>query len=175
MGAYRTDFAKDNDLYVQDSSGTKREFVTSTGGLLQNGAVPLSYIETITYTSVGLSVSTATAYGVTFIDSDSTGGVSSSSPATLTLAAPITGVKKTIIFDTTLASTNSLDIALSGATIIGTSGDSYILFSSLAEVTQSITLIGITTALWGVESVNSTLLFYGAATGIRGATAARTS
>ncbi len=175
MGTYRNIFPVDSDVYVKPNAASTEIRVISNTGKLFDVGVPLHYLETITLTSVGLSVSTTPAYGVTYVNHNSTGGAASTSPQTLAIAAPIAGVKKTVILDTTAANANLLDLQLSGATIIGTSGDSFIAFSSLATATQSITLIGITTALWGVESVNSTLLFYGAATGIRGATAARTS
>lgn len=186
MGTYKTQFAKDNDLIVKDSSGST-SLIASATGLLYSEGVPIFMpstastnfdpyrLETISWSSGGLDVSTATPYGITFIDANSAAGDPSTSPATLTLAAPLPGVKKTIIIDTTVAYINTIDVALSGATLIGTSGDNYIAFSSLGTATQSVSLIGITTALWGVESCNSTLLFFGAATGIRSATAARTS
>lgn len=130
--------------------------------------------ETLTWSSSGLDVSTMNAYGIARIIS--TGGNPSTSPATITLAAPIVGCEKTIIQETTAAYVNTLDIDLgANVRVQGTSDGRYIAFSSLAEDHQSITLIGLTTAKWGVKSVDSTLGGFGMATGIRATTAARSS
>ena len=162
----------DSDVHVKaDTTSTSLRVITSTGKLYDNGVVPLNYVESITYTSVGLSNSSAKAYGVTFVDGN---GTFTTSPAILYLEDPIAGVQKTIVFDTTAAAANTLDVNLAPATVIGTSGDFYIAFSSLATMTQSITLIGLSSVLWGVCNVMSTIAF-GAADGIRSSTAARTS
>lgn len=135
------------------------------------------YVETITLTSAGLSVSTAPAYGVTYIQTNTTGGDFSTSPHSLTLAAPIPGVKKTLILGTTAAAVNTLDVTLDGATVITSSGvtAAYIAFSSLATDTQVVEMIGVSSALWGVLGVESTYYTFGVAAGIRGTTIARTS
>jgi hypothetical protein len=130
--------------------------------------------ETLTWSSSGLDVSTMSPYGITRIIS--TGGNPSTSPATVTLAAPVVGCEKTIIQETTAAYANTLDIDLgANVRVQGTSDARYIALSSLAEDHQSITLIGLTTSKWGVKSVDSTLGCFGIATGIRATTAARSS
>lgn len=130
--------------------------------------------ETLTWSSSGLDVSTMTPYGICRIIS--TGGDPSTSPATVTLAAPVIGCEKTIIQETTAAYVNTIDIDLGANNRVqGTSDARFIAFSSLAGDHQSITLIGLTTAKWGVKSVDSTLGGFGVATGIRATTVARTT
>lgn len=167
MGTYKSIFPVDCDVYTKGSVSSTEQKVIDAKGFIVN------YYETITYTSAGLSVSTSPAYGMTYVQNTLAGATDA--PRVLSLAAPIPGVEKTIFFDSTAAMNNTLDVYLGGGTIFGSSGYTYVAFSSLAEVGQSITLMGLTTALWGVKAVNSTLLFFGAATGIRGTTAARTS
>ena len=129
--------------------------------------------EDISWSSSGLDISTASAYGHTLITMGGTDP--STSPALLTLAAPVTGCRKTITLASTAAYINSIDIDLgAGVRVQGTSDGRYINFSSLASSYQSITLRGVSTSKWIVESVNSTA-YFGAATGIRASTAARTS
>lgn len=188
MGTYRNIFPVDSDVYVKGSISSTEQLIASATGLLYSEGVPIKapsgattsfnahLLDVVSWTSLGLSPSTTPAYGITFVDANGSSGDPSTSPAVLSLAAPIVGVKKTIIFDTTAAYINTLDVLLGGGSIIGSSGiDTYLAFSSLATVPQSVTLVGITTALWAIESVNSTLLFFGAATGIRGTSIARTS
>ena len=130
--------------------------------------------ETLTWSSSGMDVSTMSPYGITRIIS--TGGDPSTSPALIYLAAPVIGCEKTIIQETTAAYINTLDIDLgANVRVQGTSDGRFIAFSSLAEDHQSITLIGLTTAKWGVKCVDSTLGGFGVATGIRATTIARTS
>jgi hypothetical protein len=132
--------------------------------------------ETLTWSSSGLDVSTMGAYGIARIVTSTASDGPSTSPATVTLAAPIVGCEKTIIQETTAAYVNTIDIDLgANVRVQGTSDGRYIAFSSLAGDHQSITLIGLSTAKWGVKSVDSTLGGFGAATGIRATTAARTS
>lgn len=130
--------------------------------------------ETLSWSSSGFDVSTMSPYGLTYI---SMGGTDpSTSPALAYLGAPKPGIEKTIVFGTTAAYINTVDVDLgSGVRVNGTSDGRFIAFSSLGEDYQSITLIGLTTALWGVKCVDSTLGGFGVATGIRATTAARTS
>ncbi len=130
--------------------------------------------QSITWSSAGLSVSTASAYGITAISMS--GGDPSTSPATLTLAAPVQGCEKYICLMSTAAYVNTIDIDLgSGVRVQGASDSRYIAFSSLAADYQAITLLGISTSKWVVKGVDSTLGGFGAATGIRASTAARAS
>ena len=101
--------SRGESITVVDSAGTEVVAVTSTG-LVQNGAVPLNYVEVINWSSAGLSVSTGTAYGVTYISM--TGTDPSTSPYTLSLGAPIVGVEKVVILDSTAAFVNTIDIDL---------------------------------------------------------------
>jgi hypothetical protein len=131
-------------------------------------------VETISWSSSGLDVSTASKYGLTIINMAGTDP--STSPATLTLAAPVAGCEKYICLQSTGAYINSIDIDLgSGVRVQGASDSRYIAFSSLAADYQGIALMGISTAKWIVKGVDSTLGGFGAATGIRASTAARTS
>lgn len=140
-----------------------------------SGAMYLRHLyESIAWTSGGLSPSTASPYGISFIQM--TGTDPSTSPATLTLGAPVAGCEKTIILGSTAAYVNTVDIDLgSGVRVDGTSDGRYIAFSSLGTDYQAVTLLGLSTAKWAVKSVNSTVGQFNAATGIRVSTAARTS
>ena len=159
-------------LFAKDSEGNLYPVISSTGNVYSNGA-PINYFETISWSSGGLTPSTATAYGITHISM--TGTDPSSSPVTLTLAPPITGVAKTIILDSTAAYINTVDVDLGAGVRVDASSDfRYIAFSTLAEVPQAVTLVGISTAAWEVQSVKSTAL-WGVASGIRPTTALRTS
>jgi hypothetical protein len=160
-----TTFAKHNS--------TEFRVIGSTGQLYSNNA-PINYAEIISWSSDGVSPSTATAYGITNIAM--TGGDPSTSPALITLAAPMAGVEKTIVVDSTAAYINTIDLDL-GATvrIDGSSDNRFVAFSTLATAPQSLTLVGLSATEWAVKSVNSTLGQWGLATGIRGTTVARTS
>jgi hypothetical protein len=130
--------------------------------------------ETIAWTSGGLSPSSASPYGVTFISM--TGTDPSTSPLTLTLGAPVPGCHKIVVLGSTAAYINTVDIDLgSGVRVDGTSDGRYIAFSSLGTDYQSVSLVGLTTAKWAVVGVNSTVGQFNAANGIRVSTAARTS
>jgi len=132
------------------------------------------YFETIAWSSLGVTPSSMTAYGVTAITVAS--GNPSTSPFTITVGAPITGTMKTIIVDSTAAYINSIDLNLgTGVRIDGTSDNQFIAFSSLATAPQTLQMVGISTSQWKVVSVNSTVGMWGLATGIRGATVVRTS
>jgi hypothetical protein len=165
-------FAQDSDVYVKANS-TEFKVINSTGSLLVNTA-PLGYVETISWSSNGITPSTATDYGLTYINM--TGTDPSSSPYVLTLTAPIAGVEKTITLDSTAPYVNTIDIDLgAGVGVNGSTDHRYIYFSTLAHIEQSVTLIGVTTALWTVKSANSTVGGFGTAGGIRIGTTPRTS
>ena len=144
--------------------------LVDAGGVESND----KYVEVINWSSAGLSVSTGTAYGVTYISM--TGTDPSTSPYVLSLAAPIVGVEKTIMLDSTAAYINTIDIDLgAGVGVDGTTSNRFIAFSTLATVQQTVVLVGITTGLWGVKSVETTSGGFGVAAGIRAVTAARAS
>ena len=130
--------------------------------------------EQITWTSGGLDISTASAYGISSIVMGGTDP--STSPVLLTLANPVIGAQKTICLQSTAAYVNSVDIDLgANARVQGASDSRFIAFSSLNTDYQSITLRGISTSKWVVAAVDSTLGPFGLATGIRATTVARTS
>lgn len=160
------------NLEVVDSSGNVRTVVTSTGGIYKNG-VPDGYTETLAWSSGGVSPSSMTGYGVSFISM--TGTDPSTSPYTVTLGAPVPGVRKTIVLDSTAAYINTIDVDLSTNCGLVDSTNQFLAFSTLATGHQTIDLIGVTTALWAVVGVNSTVGTFNAATGIRSLNAARTS
>jgi len=124
--------------------------------------------ETVALTSDGLGTSTASRYGITDIcpAGNTTGG-------TISLAAPVLGCEKTFIYRSTVASTGptqpSIDVdpAAAGIRIDGSSDGRYIRFSSLGTSYQAITLLGLSTDVWTVKSVNSTVGGFNAAGGIR--------
>lgn len=163
----------DNSTVFVKNGTTEFRVIGSTGVLYSNNA-PLNYYETLSWSSGGVSPSTATSYGLTYISM--TGTDPSTSPYTVTLASPLPGVEKTIVLDSTAAYANTIDIDLgSGVRVDGSSDLRYIAFSTLGTAPQSIKLIGVSTSAWEVLSVNSTVGAWGLAAGIRGTTAARTS
>ena len=158
------------EVYVGNSSAIK---AIGADGTIYVKTAPSGYVETLSWSSGGLTPSTATAYGLTYISM--TGADPSSSPRTLTLAAPIAGIEKTIVLDSTAAYANTIDIDLGADVgVDGSTTNRFISFSTLAALPQSVTLIGVSTALWEVKNVNSTSV-WGVASGIRSGTAARTS
>lgn len=124
--------------------------------------------EAVTLSSDGLATSTASRYGITDVKptGNSTGGV-------ISLASPVVGCEKTFILRTTAASTGAkylavdVDPAAAGIRIDGSSDGRYVRFSSLATAYQSVTLIGLSTDIWAVKGVNSTVGGFNAAGGIR--------
>lgn len=143
---------------------------SSDGGILTG--IP-SYMESLAAsTGFVLTPSSMTAYGVSVIAPSS--AIPTSGVGRAYLAAPITGVEKTIILKSTAAGW-LMDIDLStNVSLQGTSG-SFIGFSSLGSKYQSVSLIGLSTSEWAVKAVNSTVGGFDAATGIRQLTAVRTS
>lgn len=201
MGNFKMVFPTDCDVYVKDTSNTERQIADSFGVLYTYGVkmtppstvawtavgttatqtlskkTIVNDIETLTASSGGVTPSTMVANGISRIQVAT--GDPSTSPLLVYLAAPITGVEKTIMFETTAAYINTLDIDL-GATvgvghITGSTTARFIGFSTLATEFQAVTLIGLSTALWGVKTVDSTVGGFGSAAGIRSLTAARTS
>jgi len=126
--------------------------------------------EKITLSSDGADISTASKWGISDITRSG-----NTTDFTLSLAAPEAGCEKTIMNRTTAASTlyTSIDVDSSGLGIrVNESSDGrYVKFSSLGTRFQSITLIGLTSLLWGVKCINSTIGVWNAATGIRVTTA----
>lgn len=164
-------FADNSTVFVKNGT-TEFKVIGSTGDVWSNNA-PINYLETLSWSSGGVTPSTATAYGITHISM--TGTDPSTSPYTVTLAAPLPGVEKTIILDSTAAYVNTIDIDLGASVRVDATSDArFIAFSTLATVPQAVTLVGISTSAWEVKSVKSTAL-WGVATGIRGTTIARTS
>ena len=173
------------DILVMDSSGTEKTVITSTGGLsvgniTSTGTLTINgandrFVETLSYSSGSISPSSMTAYGVSVINM--TGTDPSTSPTLATLGVPIPGVRKTILFNSTAAYINTIDVDLgAGVGVSGSTTNRFLAFSTLATTPQVINLIGLTTALWGVTSIDSTVAGgFGAPTGIRAVTAARTS
>lgn len=158
-------------------STTVHTLVSTTDVQTLSGKTIVNTVEILTASSGGLTPSSMIPYGVSWIQVSA--GDLSTSPRLATLGAPITGVEKTIIFATTAAYINTLDVDLGIGVgvghITGTSDARYIGFSTLATEYQTVNLIGLTTALWGVKSVDSTVGGFGTAAGIRSLTAARTS
>lgn len=117
---------------------------------------------TVNYTETATSDSALVNYGVSLLPY-TTGA------QTVTLAAPLAGVRKTLILYSTAAVPDSTEIY----TIVDCSTNVQVLYGSTALVTKNtikfsvpytaVDLIGITTALWGVVSyvgaTGSTLAF----------------
>jgi hypothetical protein len=127
-------------------------------------------VEAHAWTSDGLDPSTASCYGVSYI----TGTYGTDGGACpLTVAAPKPGCIKTVVLDTTKTSTDLPYIDLTtacGLLSAGSSGYNFINFSSLASDVQSVTLIGLTTAYWGLLAIAGSTLFWQNAAGIRSST-----
>jgi hypothetical protein len=174
MGTYKTVFGRDNDLVVTDSSGSTTLVITSTGGVYSRG-VPLNYIETLTGTTANVwTPSTIPAYGVSVIPYSA----ATTSPGTITVGVPIPGVTKTIVMKGSTAAWEPPSIYLgSGITVLGSTATTpeYLLFSTVANESQGITLVGISTAMWAVQCICSTVGTFGTANGIIGSSIARTS
>lgn len=165
-------FAQDSDVYVK-SNNTEIKVIGSTGDVFVN-ALPLGYIETISWSSEGLFPSTATNYGVTYISM--TGTDPSSSPRVLSISAPTPGVEKVIILDSTAAYVNTVDIDFgAGVGLNGSTTNRFLAFSTIATQEQSVTLMGLSTSLWAIKCSNSTVGHHGNDLGIRSLAAARTS
>lgn len=127
--------------------------------------------EKITLSSDGLDVSTASKWGITDISRSG-----NTTNCTVTVGAPEAGCEKTFINRSTAASTDytvlDFDSSSLGIRIDGSSDGRYIKFSSLGTGYQSVTLLGLTSLIWTVKSVNSTVGGFNAAGGIRMTTAA---
>ena len=127
-------------------------------------------VEAVAWTSDGLDPSTASCYGVSYI----TGTYGTDGGACpLTIAAPRPGCIKTVVLNTTKTSTDLPYIDLTtacGLLSVGSSGYNYINFSSLASDVQSVTLVGLTTAYWGLVAIAGSTLFWQNAAGIRSST-----
>ncbi len=122
-------------------------------------------VENHTWSSSGVSPSTASCYGVSYI-SGTYGTDGGACP--LTIAAPQPGCIKTVILNTTKTSTDTPYIDLTtNCYMVGAANYNYINFSSLASDVQSVTLIGLTTAVWGLLSVAGSTLMWQNAAGIR--------
>lgn len=158
-------FTTDGVLY----QGGKAVFTTN--GVIDSYIA--GYLENISAsTGFALSPSTMTAYGVSVLGPSS--AIPTSGVGLAYLAPPIIGVEKTIILKSSAAGW-LIDISVStNVAIQGTSG-TFIGFSSLGTKYQAVTLIGLTTAMWGVKGVNSTVGGFDAGTGIRQLTAVRTT
>jgi hypothetical protein len=158
-------FTTDGVLY----QGGKAVF--TTGGRIDTYLA--NYIENLSAsTGFVLSPSSMTAYGVSVIGP--TSAIPTSGVGRAYLAPPITGVEKIIILKSTAAGW-IIDIDVTtNIGIAGTTG-TFIGFSSLGTKYQSITLIGLSTTMWGVTAVNSTVGGFDTTNGIRQLTAVRTS
>jgi hypothetical protein len=156
---------------------------STDGELIQNSA---RMIQAISYSSAFVFDTTQiTPGGFTYIYPADYTKLASSDRGQISLDSPKAGVRKTISYDG--GSTNTIvDVALIGASIFGTSDWStvgttskrYIHFSSAVNDIQSITMLGLSTNLWAVESIliNSTVApNWGNAAGIRTSTAVRSS
>ena len=162
-------------LYKGNSTAST-DLVVSAEGITYSHGAPDSYYEEITYTSSGLSVSTATAYGVTYVY-QTAGKDNTTNVGILELAAPIIGVKKSVKLNSTVASSNTLCLDLTTdvgvVTSTGTT-NSFINFSSLATLPQTVNLVGLSTTLWAVIGTESTVgAFDAVAGGIRSSEAVR--
>jgi hypothetical protein len=177
-----------NDAYLQVQTGSTKYTIAGSTGLLYSEEKPIFmpdstvfdpyFVETLTLTSVGLSVSTTPAYGLTVITPNTTGGDFSTSPRKITIALPITGVRKSIVFNSTgtVVNTLSIDFTTNAGVQSGSaSTDRFIQFSSLATLPQAVNMIGVSTSVWQVLSIESTIPGFGNSTGIRNVNAQETT
>jgi hypothetical protein len=142
--------AKDADLFIErDVSGQVKEFQIT------------GFVETVSQGS------TMKPYGISRILSTGTTAI------TINLEPPVAGSEKTIILQSTAANAGEVSVFLgSGITVGGNAAHSYITFSTLATEYQALRLVGLTTALWAVVGVASTVGGFGVATGIRSSSVA---
>ena len=163
-------------LYAQANS-TEFQIANSTG-LLYSQEKPIFMPNSTVFNPYAVEAiatgssegSTLTAYGVSMITA--VAGANSSA-LTVNLAAPITGVQKTLVVSSTADLGGNLNVSLGSASLqMATSdaGFSFITFSTLGTM-QSLSLVGLSTAKWGLIAANSTGGVWGAATGIRATTA----
>jgi len=167
-----------NGIYAR--SGSTAVQVASSTGLTYNQGVPIAYVETVAVTSAGASPSTVTPYGLTYCVPNTTGGDFSTSARTIVVGAPIPGVPKVIRWGSTGASANTLwvDLTTNCGVMDSTGGSShrYISFSTLGTQPQTLNLLGISTSVWMVTSVDSTIPgFENAAGGIHAEAAVESS
>ena len=160
--------SRNAELHVQNDSTSIK--IADSSGLLYSQSVPINYYDT---TTIGSSENpTLVAYGVTKITA--LAGVNSSA-LNISLSAPIPGVMKTIILESTAALVGNPNIDL-GASVTVAGGTSnanyrYISMSTIGEM-QSLTLIGLTTTKWGVIAAESTVGNFGVGDSIRPTTIA---
>lgn len=165
-----------SDITIQSSNSTyvHKGANTFEGAATFAGAVSYTGVQTVAWTSGGLSPSTVPNYGVTVVSM--TGTDPSTSPRLLYMAAPTAGVAKTIVVGSTAAYINSINVDMgTGVTVNGIAANAFIAFSTLATEYQSLSLLGLSTAAWAVVGCNSTVGSFGVASGIRSVQAATTS
>lgn len=165
------------DLYAQTNS-TEFKIAGSTGLLYSQGRPVFTPDSTAfnpysaeTIAAGSSQGETMKAYGVSVINA--VAGVNSSALTTY-IQAPLIGVRKTILVNSTADLAGNLNVDLgAGISMVRNSSDAafrYISFSTLGTH-QSLDLIGVTTATWGFVSCFSTGGVWDAATGIRATTA----
>lgn len=115
------------------------------------GLSPTGYLVGAPDNVVPVSQATTATTG-TVIDPFGFTGVSSSTNTTWSLAAPVAGVTKQLIATTT--STGTMAVQLASGNFLTTSGSSFNQMS-FAALGQSVDLIGLSTALYGVNGLAS--------------------
>jgi hypothetical protein len=95
----------------------------------------------------------ALAHGVSFFP-----GTSAASSAVYTLDPPIPGVEKQLIFNSTTQGPIYVKTA-NGETIISTQGTTFSVIKSTGNQVGMLTLMGLTTAIWGTAPGLSTATF----------------
>ena len=162
-------------LHTQEGS-TEFQIAGSTGLLYSQGK-PVYQSDSTAYNPFTVeSIATGSsenatllAYGVS--DITAVAGANSSA-LTVNLAAPITGVLKHIIVTSTADLAGNMNVVLTGATLrlpTSDAGFAWISMSTLGT-RQSLSLIGLSTAIWGLISAESSGGIFSAAAGIRATT-----
>lgn len=95
----------------------------------------------------------APAWGVSFFP-----GTSAASSAVYTLDPPVPGVEKTLVFNSTSQGPIYVKTA-NGETFLSTQGTTFSVIKSTANQVGTITLRGLTTAIWGMGNGLSTATF----------------
>jgi hypothetical protein len=164
-------------LYAQEGS-TEFKIAGSTGLLYSQGRPVFTPDSTVFNPYVAETIAagssqgeTMKSYGVSVINA--VAGANSSALTTY-IQAPIIGVRKTILVNSTADLVGNLNVDLgSGVSMVRNTSDAafrFISFSTLGTH-QSLDLIGVTTAKWGFVSCFSTGGVWDAAAGIRATTA----
>lgn len=125
----------------------------STNNHTSTGAYYVENIQSLTGASTGTTV---TNFGVTHITSTGAGGAGAK---VFTLAAPVKGVRKTLLVEVTSTKAVSVRTPTSVATFLGSTKNSFSFAtgSTYTSPPRSVELVGMSATQWAIISANSPL------------------